>query len=52
MKVYIVYEFSDYGLLDMSNGKIFATLEAAKVYSDEYLERVGYGLDISEWDVE
>ena len=52
MKVYIVYEFSDYGLWDMSEGKVFATLEAAKAYSDEYKKRLGYELDISEWDVE
>jgi len=52
MKVYIVYEFSDYGLWDMENSKVFSTLEKAEAYSNEYRERVGYGLDISEMEVE
>lgn len=52
MKVYIVYEISDYGLWDMANGKVFATLEAAEAYSNEYSKKMGYGLDISEWEVE
>ena len=52
MKVYIVYEFSDYGLWDMKEGKVFSTLEAAEVYSNEYAKKWGYNLDISEWEVE
>ena len=49
--VFVAYEFSDYGLWDMSNGKIFSTKEAAEAYSEEYYKANGWSLDIAEMDV-
>ena len=52
MKVYITYEFSDYGLWDMSNAKVFTTREAAEAYSDKSYEDNGWYLDVAEFEVE
>ena len=52
MTVYITYEFSDYGLWDMSSSKVFTTREAAEAYSKEYYDANGWGLDIAEFEVE
>lgn len=52
MKVYLVYEFIDYGLWDMEKSKIFSTLEKAEAYSNSFVETYGYALDISEMEIE
>jgi hypothetical protein len=52
MTVYITYEFSDYGLWDMSNAKVFTTREAAEAYSDKSYEDNGWYLDVAEFEVE
>ena len=52
MKVYITYEFSDYGLWDMSSARVFKDREDAEAYSREYYEAHGWGLDIAEFEVE
>ena len=52
MTVYITYEFSDYGLWDMSNTKVFTTREAAEAYSDKCYEDKGLYLDVTEFEVE
>jgi len=51
MTVYITYEFSDYGLWDMTNAKVFTTREAAEAYRKS-CEDNGYYLDITEFEVE
>jgi hypothetical protein len=45
-KVYIVCEYSDYGLVDMSEAKAFDTLEAAEAEATAAIETKGWKLDI------
>jgi hypothetical protein len=52
MTVYITYEFSDYGLWDMANAKVFTTREAAEAWSDKCYEDNGLHLDVTEFEVE
>jgi hypothetical protein len=51
-KVYIVCEYSDYGLIDMSEARAFDTLEAAEAVAVEELETKGYRLDVITLNVE
>lgn len=48
MTVYLVHEFSDYGLSDLEYSKVFTSLEKAEEYSESMAEKLGYALDISQ----
>lgn len=51
-KVYIVCEYSDYGLVDMSEAKAFDTFEAAEAAAIAAIETKGWRLDIITLDIE
>ena len=48
MIIYLVGEYSDYGLFDMSDAKAFKSYEDAKAYAESLY---GYHLDIIELNV-
>jgi len=50
--VYIVCEYSDYGLIDMSEARAFDTLEAAEAVAVAAIETKGYRLDVITLNVE
>jgi hypothetical protein len=52
MKVYMTYEFSDYGLWDTRWSKIFYKLEDAEAYCEMFKETHGWYCDICEFNVE
>jgi hypothetical protein len=51
-KIYIVCEYSDYGLIDMSEAKAFTTLEAAEAAALAAKETKGWVMDVITLDVE
>ena len=50
--VYIVCEYSDYGLIDMSEARAFDTLEAAEAVAGAAIETKGYRLDVIALEIE
>jgi hypothetical protein len=48
MIIYLVGEYSDYGLFDMSEAKVFSSYEDAKAYAESHS---GYHLDVIEFKV-
>jgi hypothetical protein len=50
--VYIICEYSDYGLIDMSEARAFDTLEAAEAVAVAAIETKGWRLDIITLNVE
>lgn len=50
-KVYIVCEFSDYGLIDMSEAKAFDTFEEAEAAAVATKETKGYMMDVITLDL-
>jgi hypothetical protein len=51
-KIYIVCEYSDYGLVDMSEARAFDTFEAAETAAIAAIETKGWRLDIITLDIE
>jgi hypothetical protein len=51
-KVYIVCEYSDYGLVDMSEARAFDTLEAAEAVAVADVKTKGYRLDVITLEIE
>jgi hypothetical protein len=52
MKVYLTFEYGDYGLWDTSSSKVFTTREAAEAYCKQYQEESGWGMEVAEFEVE